>query len=645
MGQKQATSNQKPVIFAVFKFLLSMKFDRNTVIGFVVLAALFFGYFYYNNQEQASFQKQKAEEQRIKDSIDATKAPKIDPLVQKTDSLKNDSISSKIKAGGFPVAKSAAEQLVYAENEVFKVAFTTHGGQPKWVELKRYKNQDSGLVKLAGTDFDKISYTVNTGDKTTDETANLLFSKIDSVKNADGSTTYSLSTQSNDSASAASITHQFTVKKNDYMIDFSVKMKGADKLLTGGTMNLSWQYTAAQQESSVSYERENTQVGYVLDDEFDYHTIAKTNDKIFDDKVKWVGVRQRFFFTILVAKNNFSSGKIEWNIPSSTDTNIIVQSTTNLKVPVPVQSDAGADFSIYYGPSDYHLLKKYDLRFERLVNLGQGIYSFVRPLNKYFMLPIFDFIRGFVSNYGLVIALLTLLIRLLISPLTYSSYLSGAKMKALRPEIAKLKEKFGDDQQQISVEQMKLFREAGVNPLGGCIPALLQIPIFFALFSFFNSEVGLRGAEFLWSSDLSAPDMVIQFGDIPVISFLFGNHISMFNVTAVITSFLISVYSMSMTPDQSNPVMKYLPYIFPIFLLFFFNRLPSGLTWYYTVSNLITLLLQFVIQNYIIDHDKILAKIEANRKKPKTKSKWQERMEQMQAQQKQMKEMQKKNKR
>lgn len=622
-----------------------MKFDRNTVIGFVVLAALFFGYFYYNNQEQASFQKQKAEEQRIKDSIDAAKAPKIDPIAKQADSLKNDSITSQIKAGGFPVAKSAAEQLVYAENEVFKVAFTTHGGQPKWVELKNYKNQDSGLVKLAGTDFDKISYTVNTGDKTTDETANLLFSKIDSVKNADGSTTYSLSTQSNDSASAASITHQFTVKKNDYMIDFSVKMKGADKLLTGGTMNLSWQYTAAQQESSVSYERENTQVGYVLDDEFDYHTIAKTNDKIFDDKVKWVGVRQRFFFTILVAKNNFSSGKIEWNIPSSTDTNIIVQSTTNLKVPVPVQSDAGADFSIYYGPSEYHGLKKYDMKFEQLVNLGQGIYSFVRPLNKYFMLPIFDFIRGFVSNYGLVIALLTLLIRLLISPLTYSSYLSGAKMKALRPEIAKLKEKFGDDQQQISVEQMKLFREAGVNPLGGCIPALLQIPIFFALFSFFNSEVGLRGAEFLWSSDLSAPDMVIQFGDIPVISFLFGNHISMFNVTAVITSFLISVYSMSMTPDQSNPVMKYLPYIFPIFLLFFFNRLPSGLTWYYTVSNLITLLLQFVIQNYIIDHDKILAKIEANRKKPKTKSKWQERMEQMQEQQKQMKEMQKKNKR
>jgi YidC/Oxa1 family membrane protein insertase len=241
--------------------------------------------------------------------------------------------------------------------------------------------------------------------------------------------------------------------------------------------------------------------------------------------------------------------------------------------------------------------------------------------------------------------LLTLIIRLIISPLTYSSYLSGAKMKVLRPEIATLKAKYGNDQQQMSVEQMKLFREAGVNPLGGCIPALLQIPIFFALFSFFGSEVGLRGAHFLWTNDLSAPDKVIQWGHIPLISSVLGDHLSLFTVTAVLTSFLISIYSMSMSPDQSNPVLKYMPYIFPIFLLFIFNRLPSALTWYYTVSNIITLALQFIIQNYIIDHDKILAKMAENRKKPKVKSKWQERMEQMQEQQKKLKETQQKNKR
>jgi YidC/Oxa1 family membrane protein insertase len=271
------------------------------------------------------------------------------------------------------------------------------------------------------------------------------------------------------------------------------------------------------------------------------------------------------------------------------------------------------------------------------------MYSFVRPLNRFVILPIFDFFKGLTpGSMGLAIALLTLIIRLLISPLTYTSYLSGAKMKALRPEIARLKEKFGGDQQAMSMEQMKLFREAGVNPLGGCIPALLQIPIFFALFSFFNSEVSLRGAEFLWANDLAAYDDPIKFGfSIPFL----GSHLSLFNVTAAATSFLISWYSMSMTPDQSNPMMKYLPYIFPVFLLFFFNKLPSALTWYYTVSNAVTLILQFIIQNYIIDHDKILAKIEENRKKPKAKSKWQERMEQMQEQQKKLKDTQNKNKR
>ena len=257
------------------------------------------------------------------------------------------------------------------------------------------------------------------------------------------------------------------------------------------------------------------------------------------------------------------------------------------------------------------------------------------------MLPVWDFIKSFITSYGWVIAFLTLVIRLIISPLSYKSYLSGAKMKALRPEIATLKEKFGADQQAMSMEQMKLFREAGVNPLGGCIPALLQIPIFFALYSFFSSSVDLRGADFLWAKDLSAFDDVIKFGfNIP----LLGGHLSLFTITAVVTSLLISIYSMSMSPDQSNPVMKYMPYIFPVFLLFIFNKLPSALTWYYTVSNIITLILQFVIQNYIIDHDKIIAQIAENRKKPKTKSKWQERMEQMQEQQKKLKEMQQKAK-
>jgi YidC/Oxa1 family membrane protein insertase len=617
-----------------------MKFDRNTVLGFVILGALFFAYFFYNSREQAAFRKKQAREQFVKDSTARANRPPADTMALKIDSARNDSAQKVARVGNFQEALDGDEKLIVIENDLMRVTFTNRGGRPKKVELKNFKGQDSNWVRLAATDQDRISYAISTGSNRVAQTGDLIFPHIDSVKNADGSQTISFTLVSSDSASPSTIVHKYTVRQGDYMMDFSAKLKGAS-LLSQGIMNLTWQYTAAQQESDISFEKQNTQVGYIKDGSFDYHTIGRRSSKTFDEPVSWIGVRQRFFVSFLVAKNNFTSGRMEWQVPSDT-AKTIVRSTANMKLQLPLASEVEVPFNIYYGPSDYHTLKRYDMRFEKLVNLGQGMYAFVRPINKFVVLPTFDLMKGWAGNLGIAIALLTLVIRLVISPLTYSSYLSGAKMKALRPEIAKLREKYGKDQQQMSMEQMKLFREAGVNPLGGCIPALLQIPIFFALYSFFNSEIGLRGAHFLWSNDLSAFDAVINFGThIP----LLGSHLSMFTITAVLTSFLISIYSMSMSPDQSNPVLKYMPYIFPVFLLFIFNRLPSALTWYYTVSNLITLLLQFVIQNYIINHDKVLAKIEENRKKPKTKSKWQERMEQMQEQQKKMKEMQQKSRR
>lgn len=614
-----------------------MKFDRNTILGFVILAALFVGYFFYTNKEQAVFVKEKQRQ----DSIANAQKPKPDTLALKIDSVRTDSLNKIARAGIFQNTSNDTEQLVTVKTELFTIAFTNKGGQPKWIELNKFKNMDSGLVKLAASDFDKISYIINTGNNQVAQTGDLYFQPGNVVENHD-STIVSFTLKSSDSLASSSITHEFVVKPGNYMIDFNVQLEGADKLLKDGKMNLVWQYTAGQQESGISFEKQNTQIGYVEDGEFDYHTIGRRSSKEFNGPVKWIGIRQRFFNSFLIAKNNFSSGKIEWTIPSD-DEKIIAQATTNMQVPVSSSGKVG--FSVFYGPADYHILRKYDLKLSKMINLGQGMYAFVSPLNRFVILPVWDFIKGLVSSYGIVIALLTLFIRLLISPLTYKSYLSGAKMKALRPEIAVLKAKHGSDQQAMSVDQMKLFREAGVNPLGGCIPALFQIPIFFALYSFFSANVDLRGADFLWANDLSAPDKVIQFGSIPVITSILGDHISMFTITAVITSFLISLYSMSMTPDQSNPVLKYMPYIFPVFLLFIFNKLPSALTWYYTVSNIITLILQFVIQNYIIDHNKILAKIAENRKKPKTKSKWQERMEQMQEQQKKLKESQQRGKR
>ncbi|HJS55425.1 MAG TPA: membrane protein insertase YidC [Chitinophagaceae bacterium] len=614
-----------------------MNFDRNTVIGFVLLALLFFGFFYFNNREQSAMKQKKA----IQDSIAKASQPKpkTDTSSLKTDTSQPTETQTPNITGQFQNATAGAERIDTIRNGLVKIAFTNKGGQIKSVELMDFKDQQGNLVRLASTDFDKIDYKIKSDPGQTGNITDFYFTPANIVISGDSVQTISYTLGD---SSGRSITHEFVLKKNQYMIDFTIKLNKANTFLDNEMMNLQWQYRALKQEQDMSYERTNSQMGYVMEEEFDYHTIGRRSDVGFEKPVEWVALRQRFFNGILVAKNNFSSGKMEWISPNDSIT--VVQSTASLQHPAK-GSAVTIPLAIYYGPSDFRILKKYDKQMGKLVNLGQGIYAFVRPINKFIVLPVFDFFSKMVGSYGIAILLLTFVIRLLISPLTYTSYLSGAKMKVLRPEIEKLKLKYGKDQQAMSMEQMKLFREAGVNPLGGCIPALLQIPIFFALYSFFNSYVDLRGQSFLWASDLSAYDSIVNFGNIPIISSIYGNHVSLFTITACATSFLISIYSMSMTPDQSNPVLKYMPYIFPVFLLFIFNSLPSALTWYYTVSNLVTLGLQFVIQNYIIDHDKILAKMEENRKKPKSKSKWQERFEQMQDQQKKLKEIQAKSKR
>lgn len=610
-----------------------MNFDRNTIIGFVVLGLLFFGYFYFTTQDQKAYELEKAKA----DSIANLNKPKADTAALNVLQQKLDSSKIVTTAGGFNQAATGNEALVSLENELMKVVFTSKGGQPSYIELKKFKDQQGNLVKLASTDFDKIDYPINTGANNSAQIALLNFTPGEVQTGTDGSKQISFTLQSADS-SGPGIVHHYVVKPNDYMIDFNIQLNGANTLLTNGALNFTWSARAKQLERDLTYEKTNSQVGFNEAGEFDYYGISNRNEQEFGKDLKWVAVKQQFFNTAFIAKNGFESGMMKWVVPE--DTGLVVEANASLQYKVDGNMATSLiPLQLYYGPNDYKILKSYNYELENLVNLGQGMFAFVKYINRWIVLPVFDIIKGFVSSYGIVILLLTILIRLVISPLTYKSYLSGAKMKVLRPEIAKLKEKYGNDQQQISMEQMKLFREAGVNPLGGCIPALLQIPIFFALYSFFSSHVALRGESFLWAKDLSTYDSILNFGfNIP----LYGDHISLFTITATITSLLISIYSMSMTPDQNNPVLKYMPYFFPIILLFVFNSLPSALTWYYTVSNLITLILQFIIQNYIIDEKKILAKIEINRKKPKTKSKWQERMEQAQDQQKKLKEMQKK---
>jgi YidC/Oxa1 family membrane protein insertase len=610
-----------------------MNADKNTIIGMVLLVALFIGFFYITNTQQQAVADM---QQHQKDSLDKLKLAQIKP-VDKVDSSRRDTATKIAAAGDFNTAAIGAEQLVVVENEVVKVTFTSKGGAVKQVELKNYKSSYDGKpVVLGGTVKDNISYKINTGNNNANLVSNLFFTPAAIVKNADGSQfiNYTIT-----GGNGQSVIHQYIIKPKNYLIDWNVSMTGADKLLTGGNLNMEWQWQTKQLEKTALYERQMSNICFSEGNDFDY--ISQKTEHKFEKPAQWVSVVQQFFNTTLIAKNNFNTGQINWQrTPDDDTTNTLANITnTNLNITVPVAATATIPFQLFYGPNDYKILQSAAPEMDKIVNLGRDMYAFVRPINQWIIMNVFNFLTSIITNYGWAILMLTLFIRLFTAPLMYGSYLSGAKMKVLRPELDTLKKKFGDDQQGFAMEQMKLFREAGVNPLGGCIPALLQIPIFFALYSFFNSNISLRGQSFLWTSDLSSYDVIAKLPfSIPL---GFGDHISLFTITAVLTSFAISLYNMGNTPTQDNPALKYMPYIFPFMMLFFFNRLPSALTWYYTVSNTITLLLQFVIQTYIIDHDKILAKMQTARSKPKvkSKSKWQERYEQVMDNQKKVLEL------
>ena len=598
-----------------------MGMDRNTVIGFVLIGILLMGMFYFNSQENQAYLVQ---QKRVADSI-AKLRPKVDPVKVLKDSLTADTMRKLQSAGGFQASLNQTEQLTVVENEVMKVTFTNKGAQPRRVELKKYKTYEGKPVILQNSVFNKISYSINSGNQQTAATSDLLFTSAPVITNADNSQTVSFSVK--DSSGKQEVKHVFIMRPNEYMIDFSINLEGADQLTTQQSINLLWQTQTERIEKDLTYEKQQTHIAQVSDGKFDFEMLGSGNTQKHDKPVEWVAVKQQFFIASLVNKNKFPSAEVKWMVPSDTGLYIIGQTTANFRVNVPSGRTAQIPLQIYYGPSDYNILKAYGNQLENIVPYGSGVFAFVKYINRHFLLPVFDLLRKNVASMGIVILLLTLFIRLLTSPILYKSYVSGAKMKALKPEIDKLKDKHGEDKQAFSMDQMKLWKSAGVSPLGGCLPALLQIPIFMSLYYFFQSNISLRGENFLWAKDLAAYDSIYNM---PFSIPFYGDHISLFTITATLTSLLISIYSMSSMQDNSNPVMKYMPYIFPVMLLGVFNNLPSALTWYYTISNTITLILQIIIQQYIIDHDKILAQIEINRKKPVKQSKLQEKIQAMQ---------------
>ncbi len=626
------------------KLHTQMKGDKNTIIGFVLMGILFIGFFYYNNKQQSEYLQQ---QQHIKDSIakvELANKPVIDSATLVSDSLTADSIARSAVAGDFVNNALGTETITSIENEVIKVDLSNKGGQVKSVTLKKYNNSLFNKPVVLGGEKNSIEYAINTAPNQAAQTGNLYFTASPVEKKADGSqvVTYTLN-----SPNGTKVLHQFVLRPDDYMVDWNISMNGADKLLTQNTINLNWTTELHQQELNSKYEGDQSRINYYSAEEgYDFKRTSNSGIVTLKDPMEWVGFKQQFFSQHLLSKSaNFGTGStLEMKRIQDTTTRQLFESKANLSLKIPAASIATIPLQLYYGPNDYKVLKQYDNGMFETVDLGSGIYSFVRPINRYIIIPVFDFFAKFIANYGWVIMLLTIVIRLITSPFMFKSYLSSAKMRVLRPELDELKKKY-PEQQKFALEQMNLFRQAGVNPMGGCLPALIQLPIFVALYSFFNSAIQLRGEPFLWAKDLSTYDVLFRF---PFHVPLLGDHLSLFTLLACATMMVSSIYSMSLTPTtgmEDNPqmkMMKYMPYIMPLMMLFIFNNQPAALSWYYTVSNVITFLIQFVILTFIIDHDKILAKINEKRKQPKKKSRWQEQMEAMQAQQRKMEEMKKK---
>ncbi|WP_298740114.1 membrane protein insertase YidC [uncultured Chitinophaga sp.] len=600
--------------------------DRNSVIGFILLGVLLVGYIIFNQKQQVKSLREKARQ----DSIANLNKPKILTDTAGTAAAAPDSAQLAGEYGAFAAAATGTPQQTVLENELVKITFTNKGGQPETVQLKDFKTSDGDPLILVNGSFNRLSLQLPVNNHTLN-TADLFFTASPVQRQADGSQTLTYRVAVTPEEYLELV---YTLKPGNYTVDYTIHGVGLENVLPASqkTLTLQWNWEQHKQELDMENERMNNQVHYQFTDgKRDYFTLQRTSQEKLEGQQQWLSVKQQFFnISFIARKTPFAGAEVNTKVPQSG--NIVGQTFTTIEIPYSRAHDFSFPIEIYYGPNHYKTLKSFDIGLENIIPLGSGIFAFVKYVNKWIIIPVFNFLSGFIGNYGIIIILLTVFIRLIIAPFTYQSYVSQAKMKVLKPELDELRKKHGDDQQAFGMEQMKLFKSAGVNPLGGCLPALLQLPILVAMYSFFPSSIELRQESFLWAKDLSTYDSILN---LPFTVPFYGNHISLFTLLMTATSLILAFYNRGMA-DQSNPVMKYMPYIFPIMLLGIFNRTAAALTFYYFLSNVISIALQWVLQTFVINHDKIHAQIQENKKKPVSKSKWQERLEDMQKRQQEM---------
>lgn len=598
--------------------------DRNTLTGLLLMTIILIGFSFYMQPSELELQQLKKQEDSIKAaSANSANTVAIDSIQKENDSTK---IASLDTSNVLSTATAGNEELVVIENEKIKATISTKGGSIVSVELKEYKTWDKKPLYLFDQKDSKFNLSYTVGNDLIN-TSDLYFQKIGQsfsvVKNDSNAVTMRLTAKT-----GQHLDFVYSLKGDSYLLGFDIQSEGMNNIISNNTgyYDLSWHINSLKNEKDMKMERNNTTLYYKYDkDDVDYINPSNSENKKLETSIKWVSFKQHFFSSVLIANETFSNGVINSN--SDLNSNKVKDMTMNLSIPIKRLSSERFGMKFYFGPNQYNTLAAVGNNLEKQINLGWGPLKYI---NRYAVIPIFNSLEKMNLNYGIIILILTIILKLVLSPLTYRSYLSTAKMRILKPEMDEIKAKIGeDDQTKLQQEYMKLYKKAGVNPLGGCVPLLLQMPILFAFFFFFPSSIELRQQSFLWVGDLSTYDAIFSWGEIPIISTIYGNHVSLMCILMTASTLIYTRLNNQISGATGQ--MKWMGYIMPIVFMGVLNNVAAGLNYYYFVANMMTFGQQWLIRKFV-DDTKLHKQIQDNKKKPAStkKSKFQQKLEDMQ---------------
>ncbi|MFQ9746840.1 MAG: membrane protein insertase YidC [Alistipes finegoldii] len=646
--------------------------DKKTILGIVVVAVLFLGFAYVNTKQQEKYQQEMAAWQAYQDSVAAASRP----AVPAADSVAGGAAESAVAASGETTAPEAAadmaetvrqrriaamgEYLTAAqeaepeeftvENEVMTVRFSTRGGQITGVTLKDYtkyapRGQRDQLIELmdpASARFDMSFYVKNGLNNVKVNTMDYVF-RAEPVETAGDArrVTMRLAVAENAWLEYEYLIYNKQAPERDYLVDFNVRLVNmAPQMANQTSIGIDWSNVSYQNEKGFQNENMYTTLAYRFPGESSIEELGMSDgakSKSVSTAVNWVAFKQQFFSSVFIAPQNVSSANMAFDT-AAPGSELLKSFSVQMAVPYSAQVE-GYDFAFYFGPNKYAILKKVtdnngaDLHMERLIPLGWGIFGWV---NRWCVIPVFDFLRNYIGSFGIIILILVILVKLVISPLTYKSYVSMAKMRLIKPQVDELNKKYPKKEDAMKKQQatMELYKKAGINPMGGCIPMLIQLPILIAMFRFFPASIELREQPFLWADDLSSYDSIVN---LPFSIPFYGDHVSLFALLMAVSLFGYSYFNYQQTASSQPQMagMKFMMvYMMPIMMLLWFNSYSSGLCYYYLLSNLFTIGQTLVIRR-IVDDEKIHAVMQANaaRKSKGKKSKFQQRYEELMRQQ------------